>query len=187
MKYLPTLALLAFILFLGYALWQLDKKLQQQTSILDSNHIELQLNKRTVALLNDSIRQKDSLLAVYRIEREALEKEVSLLRAKYEEVRPYRSSRSVDTLHVIIGLCDSTVVGQDSLIRFLNDELNMQFELTELQRIRGDTLQFALEKSEMVIEEVEQKSAKELRREKWKRRLQVAGMAILAVLVSLLK
>lgn len=187
MKHLPILVLFAFILFLGYGLWQLDGKLQQQTSTLDSNRIELQLNKRAVALLNDSIRQKDSLLVAYRIEREALEKEVSLLRAKYEEVRPYRGSKSVDTLHVIIGLCDSTVVGQDSLIHFLNDELNMQFELTELQKMRGDTLQFALEKSEMVIEEVEKRSAKELRREKWKRRLQVAGVAILAVLIGLLK
>lgn len=187
MKYLPSTLLFAFALFLCYLLWKLDGTVHQQNNTIDSTRIELLLNKQAVALLNDSIRQKDSLLVVHKTKREALEKEVSLLRAKYEEVRPYRGSQSVDTLHVIIGLCDSTVVGQDSLIHFLNDELNMQFELTELQRTRADTLQVALEISEVVIEEVEKRSAKELRREKWKRRLQVAGVAILAVFIGLVK
>lgn len=176
MKYL--LAIL--VLILTYILFTTNNELQRATI---ESEMAIQRNKEMVAMLNDTISKKDSLIILYRIKRESLEKEVALLRTKYENLRPHKTSQSVDTLQIVIGVCDSTVVGQDSLIVFLNDELNMQFNLTELQQARGDTLQRSLD----VLEEIIASNMKQLKKERRKRRLQVAGLAVLAVLLGLFK
>lgn len=111
---------------------------------LDQQGKKLEESYKQIALLQDTIGKVSLLVNEHKMKRVKAEKEAGTIRRRYAVLRAAVknvASARVDTLKIIVNVCDSTVNEQDSLIAFLNTELNDNVKLVELLKAKSDTAQ----------------------------------------------
>ena len=175
----------------GYLWWRIyEGPSDDSTALLQkiqSREMVIHNRDKEIKLLRDSIRRTDSMSSVntkYRIDAEA---QTKLYRDRYESLRFLRKSQNVDTLHVIMGLCDSTVLNQDTLINRLRIEDNNHMIALKQSKQLIDSLDKQIVDLSSIKSLTEDELRKNKRKEKWKkiwRTARTVGIGVICFIIG---
>lgn len=188
MKLVAQIFLIIIVLMLsGYLWYVIYKGPSQPNTRVEAKEAKIEQRDGTIKILRDSIRTQDSISAIHITARVAAEKQSELYRKKWEGLRVLRNSQNVDTLKVVIGVCDSTVLNQDTLINKLKVENADLTKANEQKKAAVDTLVSQVQDLKEVNVILKGEALINKRKEKWKkvgRTLRDIGIGITAFLLG---
>jgi hypothetical protein len=165
-----TSIIVIFALAVGFIIaWKLKPVPLDNLNTIVAKEMVIKHRDVEIGILKDSIKHKDSLISISSKLVQKSELKVKEIRAKYEMVKRWPKTLNIDTLYTTIGLCDSIVLNQDTLINRLEYEGILYRQKFALVNNVVDSLQLQVSSLQDVNKAVRESNAIDKRKERRKK------------------